>query len=62
MPIAVSNPLERPRDRKSSFISVGIHVLVLAVILVAIFWRPKAARGCGSRSSAQFQHHALHAH
>jgi TonB family protein len=39
--VAVSNPLERPRDRKSSLISVGIHLLVIAIILAVLFWRPK---------------------
>ncbi len=39
--VAVVDPMARPRDRKSSLLSVGIHALVLAIILAVIFWRPK---------------------
>ena len=56
------NPLERPRDRqlKPDFcrgarigarLNPGGHFLA-----------SQAARRCGSRSSAQFQHHAIYAH
>jgi periplasmic protein TonB len=39
--IAVRDPLARPRDRKSSFISIGTHAAVLGIILALIFWQPK---------------------
>lgn len=39
--IAVEDPLARPRDRKSSLISVGIHVVILALVLALMLWRPK---------------------
>ncbi|MGO8719437.1 MAG: energy transducer TonB [Acidobacteriaceae bacterium] len=39
--VAVVDPMARPRDRKSSLLSVGIHALALAVVLAVIFWRPK---------------------
>lgn len=39
--IAVADPMARPKDRTSSWISIGVHVAVLAIILVLAFWRPK---------------------
>lgn len=39
--IAVRDPLAPSRDRKSSLISIGTHVVVLAAILALIFWQPK---------------------
>ncbi len=39
--IAVRDPLARERDRKSSLISVGLHVAALAAIAAFLFWHPK---------------------
>jgi TonB family protein len=39
--IAVADPMARPRDRKASFISVGLHVAALAVLIAFLFWHPK---------------------
>ncbi len=35
--IAVRDPMARPRDRMSSLLSVGIHVFVVAIILILLF-------------------------
>jgi len=40
-PIPVWDPLERPRDRKSSLISLGIHLAVFAAIAAFLIWHPK---------------------
>lgn len=39
--VPVVDPMARPRDRKSSLLSFGIHALALAIILAVIYWRPK---------------------
>ncbi len=39
--VAVRDPLARPRDRRSSLISAGIHVAVFAALAAFIFWHPK---------------------
>jgi len=39
--IAVRDPMARPRDRKSSLISVALHLLTLALIVAFLFWHPK---------------------
>ena len=40
-PVPVWDPLERPRDRRSSLISIGIHLAVFAAIAALLFWQPK---------------------
>ncbi len=39
--VAVRDPLARPRDRKSSLISVGVHVAALAIVIALLLWHPK---------------------
>ncbi len=39
--VAVRDPLARPQDRKSSLISVGVHVAALAVIIAFLLWHPR---------------------
>lgn len=39
--IPVIDPLAPPRDRTSSMISIGVHVVLLAVIIGLMFWHPK---------------------
>ncbi|MHB8301438.1 MAG: energy transducer TonB [Acidobacteriaceae bacterium] len=39
--IAVVDPMARPRDRASSLISAGIHLVIVAIILALAFWHPK---------------------
>ncbi|MGH9616525.1 MAG: energy transducer TonB, partial [Acidobacteriaceae bacterium] len=39
--IAVADPMARPRNRKSSLLSIGIHAVALAIVLAAIFWHPR---------------------
>lgn len=39
--VAVRDPMARDRDRKSSLISIGIHLAVFALIAALILWHPK---------------------
>ncbi len=39
--VAVRDPLARDRDRKSSWISIGVHLAVAAIIAALILWHPK---------------------
>ncbi len=39
--VAVSDPLAPSRDRKSSLISVGVHIAAFAIIAAFLFWHPK---------------------
>jgi protein TonB len=39
--IAVRDPMARERDRKSSWISMGIHIAAFAAIVAFILWHPK---------------------
>lgn len=39
--IAVPDPLANPRDRRSSLISAGVHVAILAAIAAFLLWHPK---------------------
>jgi protein TonB len=40
-PVAVSDPLAAGRDRRSSWISIGVHAAIFAIIAVLIFWHPR---------------------
>lgn len=39
--VPVRDLLARPRDRRSSLLSIGIHVLAFSLILAFLLWRPK---------------------
>lgn len=39
--IPVPDPLARPRDRKSTLISLGVHAVLLAGIVALLLWHPK---------------------
>ena len=39
--IAVADPLARSRDRRSSWISIGVHLAAFAAIAALIWWHPK---------------------
>jgi protein TonB len=39
--VAVEDPLARPRDRRSSLISISVHVAIFAAIAAFMFWHPK---------------------
>ncbi|HWF67585.1 MAG TPA: energy transducer TonB [Acidobacteriaceae bacterium] len=39
--IAVPDPMARPRDRKSSLISIGLHLAAFIAIAIFLFWHPK---------------------